>query len=277
MYVGLWDELGTDWVCLDAEVLPWSLKAQDLLRQQYAPAGRAGLDSLRQSLLALDNAIAHGTEAADLRSTLADRLAQVERYVEVYGGYVWPVSDIIDVRMAPFHLLASEGVVHVDKPHRWHLDTLARLAAGNDSGQPFLTATASIDVDLDDDESVHAGISWWEDLTASGGEGMVVKPTEFVARRGPRDRLVQPAIKCRGREYLRLTYGPEYADRRTLSVFAPEQSLESVRWPCANSPSESKDWSASSAGSRFTVSMSVLSVFWRWRVSRSIRGCKQCC
>lgn len=208
---GLWSDLGTGWVCLDAEVLPWSLKAQDLLRQQYAPAGRSGVESLRQSLLSLDEAIGHGTEAEVLHTTLADRLAQVERYVAVYGGYVWPVSGIADVRLAPFHLLASEGAVHVDKPHRWHLETLSRLAAGNDADPPFLITTANLDVDLNDEQSVRAGISWWEDLTASGGEGMVVKPADFVTRRGARDRLVQPAIKCRGREYMRLTYGAEYA------------------------------------------------------------------
>jgi protein phosphatase len=45
-------------------------------------------------------------------------------------------------------------------------------------------------------------------MTARGGEGMVVKPLQFVAR-GPH-RLAQPAVKCRGREYLRIIYGPEY-------------------------------------------------------------------
>lgn len=37
---------------------------------------------------------------------------------------------------------------------------------------------------------------------------MVVKPADFIAkgRRG----IVQPAVKCRGREYLRIIYGPDY-------------------------------------------------------------------
>ena len=39
---------------------------------------------------------------------------------------------------------------------------------------------------------------------------MVVKPLEFVTR-GSKG-LVQPALKCRGREYLRIIYGPEYDD-----------------------------------------------------------------
>ncbi|MDR0848603.1 MAG: polynucleotide kinase-phosphatase, partial [Propionibacteriaceae bacterium] len=34
---GLWDEWDTDWVLLDAELLPWSLKAESLIRGQYLP------------------------------------------------------------------------------------------------------------------------------------------------------------------------------------------------------------------------------------------------
>ena len=52
-------------------------------------------------------------------------------------------------------------------------------------------------------------------MTAKGGEGMVVKHLDFVVtgKRG----LVQPAIKCRGREYLRIIYGPEYTAPENLS------------------------------------------------------------
>jgi protein phosphatase len=63
-------------------------------------------------------------------------------------------------------------------------------------------------VDLADPGSRAEAVAWWEALTEGGGEGAVVKPLHFIAR-GPRG-LVQPAVKCRGREYLRLIYGPEY-------------------------------------------------------------------
>ena len=39
---------------------------------------------------------------------------------------------------------------------------------------------------------------------------MVVKPIDFIAQ--GRKGLAQPGIKCRGREYLRIIYGPEYVD-----------------------------------------------------------------
>jgi PNKP adenylyltransferase domain, ligase domain len=68
--------------------------------------------------------------------------------------------------------------------------------------------TASRVLDLTDLAAETAIMTWWEELTAQGGEGIVVKPLDYIAR--GRRGLVQPAIKCRGREYLRLIYGPEY-------------------------------------------------------------------
>jgi protein phosphatase len=69
-------------------------------------------------------------------------------------------------------------------------------------------------IDLADDASVASGIRWWEQLTGSGGEGMVVKPLDFVAR--GRRGLLQRAVKCRGAEYLRIIYGPEYSAPENL-------------------------------------------------------------
>ena len=70
-------------------------------------------------------------------------------------------------------------------------------------------------VDLADPESEATGVRWWLELTGRGGEGMVVKPHQFVAS-GSKG-LVQPAVKCRGREYLRIIYGPEYTFPENLS------------------------------------------------------------
>jgi len=71
-----------------------------------------------------------------------------------------------------------------------------------------IVATTSIEVDLADPQSEAHAVEWWSGLTERGGEGMVVKPMEFVARW--KNGLVQPALKVRGREYLRLIYGPDY-------------------------------------------------------------------
>ncbi|MDQ3480114.1 MAG: polynucleotide kinase-phosphatase [Actinomycetota bacterium] len=208
---GMWEQLASDWFCLDCELMPWSAKAQDLLKNQYAAVGSAARAALSQVLPVLRQAneryMAAGSDA--LTAVLLrqqERLGQAERYVEAYGRYCWAVRGVDGLKLAPFHLLAGEGKVYVDQDHLWHMQTLAKLAAVETSTP--LMATAHQVVDVTDAESVDAGTAWWESLTGRGGEGMVVKPLEFVAR-GSRG-LVQPAVKCRGGEYLRIIYGPEY-------------------------------------------------------------------
>jgi protein phosphatase len=199
---GFWDEFKTSWVCLDCELMPWSAKAQELLKQQYAAVGTSARASLVAEVAALAQAESRGLDVTELLGRTTGRQQMVDAYVEAYRRYCWPVNSVDDLKFAPFHLLATEGAVHTDKPHDWHMDTLARLAGGIIAATPFRM------VDLTDPESEAGGIRWWEELTARGGEGMVIKPLDFIAkgRRG----LVQPAVKCRGREYLRIIYGPEY-------------------------------------------------------------------
>jgi hypothetical protein len=135
----------------------------------------------------------------------------IGRYVEAYRRYCWPVNSVRDLKLAPFHLLATEGAVHVDKDHVWHMEILAEICRAD---QQLLLTTPYRNVDVTGPESERSAIEWWEQLTARGGEGMVVKPLEFVAR--GRNGLAQPAVKCRGREYLRIIYGPEYTAPENL-------------------------------------------------------------
>ena len=202
---GLWDELATDWVCLDCELMPWSAKAQALLEHQYAAVGAAARAALPEAVRALAQAALRTEGVKDLLETYRARGDAAERFVASYRHYCWPVHSVADLKLAPFHLLASEGKVHADRDHVWHMETLAKLCHGEDG---VLLATPFKVVDVTDEASQTEGVRWWEELTSRGGEGMVVKPFEFIFanRRG----LVQPAVKCRGREYLRIIYGPDY-------------------------------------------------------------------
>lgn len=202
---GLWEDLGTDWVCLDLELLPWSAKAQGLLKSQYAAVGAAGMVSLEAEVGLLEAALGRGIDAAEPLRRYRERQAALDAYAAAYRRYCWEVDGLDGLKLAPFHLLASEGQVYLERDHLWHLGMLSRLAAA-DPG--FFLATAHREVALGDPESRVALVSWWEELTEGGGEGIVVKPREGVVV-GPKG-LVQPAIKCRGREYLRIIYGPEY-------------------------------------------------------------------
>ena len=203
---GFWEAFETDWVCLDGELMPWSLKAQSLLRQQYAPVGAAGQMASTEALAALRQTAERGVAVEALSSWYQERVTMVARYVEAYQRYCWPVDSVQDLRLAPFHILATEGAVHVDKTHQWHLDTIGRIVAA--SSGPCLQMTAYRVLDLTDTGAETAMLAWWEALTEQGSEGIVVKPLDFIAR--GRRGLVQPALKCRGREYLRIIYGPEY-------------------------------------------------------------------
>ncbi|MFF3014056.1 polynucleotide kinase-phosphatase [Streptomyces sp. NPDC057939] len=207
---GLWAELDTDWLLIDGELLPWSLKSTGLLRNQYAAVGAASRTVLPDAVAALEAATARGVELGPLLERQRGRATDAAAFTEAYRRYCWTTDGLDGVRFAPFQLLAAAGRSLATVPHDEQLAWLDRLAAADESaGTGLLRRTGRVFVDTGDEASVKAATDWWLDLTASGGEGMVVKPLRAYARDG-KGRLVQPGVKVRGREYLRIIYGPEY-------------------------------------------------------------------
>ncbi|MDR2604956.1 MAG: polynucleotide kinase-phosphatase, partial [Desulfovibrio sp.] len=200
-----WENFGTDWVCLDCELMPWSAKAWELIEKKYAATGAAGLHGLGAAIGAVRAALARGCghgEAApgvsgqslDLAALLRNfeaRAAALKKYVNAYRPYCRPVNGLEGVSLAPFHILATEGAVHVKQDHVWHMDNIARYCTGDDD---LLVATPYLVVDTTSDEDMTGAELWWRDLTDRGGEGMVVKPYDFIATEG--GRLLQLAVKC---------------------------------------------------------------------------------
>lgn len=222
---GLWAQFETDWICLDCELMPWSVKAQELLRRQYAATGTAASVALGEAVSALEQAARRGVDVSPALVRYRERAEMATQFVDAYRRYCWPVGSVADLKLAPFHLLATEGVVHANRDHIWHMETLAALCRADE--QLFLATLYRV-VEVTDPTSQEEGIRWWEAVAARGGEGMVVKPFDFVVkgRRG----LVQPAIKCRGHEYLRIIYGPEYSapehlERLRTRALAAKRSL----------------------------------------------------
>ncbi|MFE6093607.1 polynucleotide kinase-phosphatase [Streptomyces massasporeus] len=211
---GLWDELATDWLLLDAELMPWSLKASGLLRSQYAAVGAASGAVLPEALSALQGAAARGVDVAGLLTRTGERAADAAAFTEAYRRYCWTTDGLEGVRLAPFQILAVQGRSLAGLPHDEQLALLDRLVEHDGSG--LLQTTRRLYVDTADPESVRAGVDWWLEMTGRGGEGMVVKPVGAIVRDG-QGRLVQPGIKCRGREYLRIIYGPEYTRPENLA------------------------------------------------------------
>jgi polynucleotide kinase-phosphatase len=199
---GLFDELAGDWVLLDTELMPWSAKAMTLITDQYAGVGAAARAALPPALAVLDACAARGLPVGELRGRLAARLANAERFAAAYRRYCWPTEGLDGIRIAPFALLASAGRQHAVRDQGWHLERVDRLV---DAAPDLLARTDRRVVDLTDPARVEAATDWWLGLTGAGGEGMVVKPWAAAPR-------VQPGLKCRGREYLRIIYGPDYTD-----------------------------------------------------------------
>jgi hypothetical protein len=205
-----WARFDTDWAALDGELMPWSAKAQELLRRQYAATGSAARAALAEVNGLFRAAAEPNEERARLGRRFAARAEAAERFVEAYRRYCWPVNAVSDLKFAPFFLLATEGRHHFDRTHEWHMRTLADLATA-----PQVLATPFRVVDLADAAQAEAATQWWLELTEAGGEGMVVKPLDVVAR--GRRFNAQPALKVRGREYLRIIYGPDYLAPENLS------------------------------------------------------------
>ncbi len=204
--MGFWETLDTDWICLDCELMPWSIKAQELLRQQYAPVGSSASVAIDEVISSLESAKKRGVQVDEFLEGYQERKNAVKEYTTAYQRYCWDVKSISDIRLAPFHILATEGTVHFDKDHLWHIEMLTKLCNSSDDNVLFTTSNGM--VDLTDQDSENTAINKWEELTAQGGEGIVIKPQDFIVK-GKRG-LIQPAVKCRGKEYLRIIYGPEY-------------------------------------------------------------------
>ncbi|MFJ3818524.1 polynucleotide kinase-phosphatase [Streptomyces sp. NPDC090056] len=219
---GLWEELAAsnsasgagDWLLLDGELMPWSLKSAGLLRAQYAAVGAASGAVLPGATGALRRAVERGVEGLDgLLGRQRERAVDAEAFTAAYRRYCWPTEGLEGVRFAPFQLLAARGRSLAAVPHDEQLAWLDRLVEHDPTG--LLQVTRRLLVDTGDEASVRAGTDWWLELTGAGGEGMVVKPLAALVR-DAKGRLVQPGVKVRGREYLRIIYGPEYTRPENL-------------------------------------------------------------
>ncbi|MET7767289.1 polynucleotide kinase-phosphatase [Nocardia sp. NPDC005366] len=223
---GLFEETHSDWLLLDTELMPWSAKATGLLRTQYAAVGAAARAALGSTAEVLASAAARGLDVADLAARTEARTADAHAFTAAYGRYCWPVDSLSGLRVAPFQILAADGAVYARRDHEWHLARIDRLV---EADPELLAGTGRVFVDLASPDSEAAAVAWWTALTAAGGEGMVVKPFDSMVHGAAKaeegqdptaasrsGRLVQPGVKCRGQEYLRIIYGPEYSREPNL-------------------------------------------------------------
>jgi len=209
---GFWNNFKTSWVCLDCEIMPWSFKAQSLLQSQYAAVGVSAKHALNDVTQALTMANSRKIQGVtELLHNAKNSQKSIEKYTKAYQQYCWEVNNIDDLKLAPFHILATEGKVHTDKTHLWQMQEIAKIC---EQDKQLLLATDYQIIELADKKSIESAINWWLKLTENGGEGMVIKPMDYISY--TENRLMQPAIKSRGKEYLRIIYSPEYDSEKNI-------------------------------------------------------------
>ena len=262
--IGLWDELGTEWFVLDCELLPWSAKAEDLLRRQYAAVGASGSRALRAEAAVARAARSRGVDVGDFDDRLAERVAMLDDYITAYGQYCWPIKSIEDLKLAPFQLLAGEGETLALRDHEWHLEVLGRLCETDAS---VFRRTKTVTVDVNDEVAVEAAVRWWEELTATGGEGMVVKPVESYL--AVRKVSFSPVSSAAAASTCGSSTDPSTRPSATCRGFVPAPSDTSVRLLSGSLPSASRLCSVSSTTNLSIGCTSASSGSLRLRASRS--------
>jgi hypothetical protein len=256
-------------VLLDAELLPWSAKAGDLIRSQYAAVGAAARAAVPAAVQVLQQAAARGLDVAPLLELQEQRASDAVLFTDAYRRYCWPTDGLSGVALAPFQVLASAGQTFHTREHAWHLAVADRLC---EADPELVRTTAHRYVDVTDPASEAAATRGGRSMTEAGGEGMVVKPAANVTK----GRTGRRAARAEGPrpEYLRIIYGPDYTRSDTSNGCASATSGASAAWPSASTPSAWRRSTAQPGASRCGACTSASSPCWRWSPSRSTRGCE---
>ena len=258
--------------CSTAELLPWSLKAGAMIREQYAsgrgsgdvrsPGSRARApsgsgDRVSMSPTCSTRTRRRASKAADAYSRLVPALQPAGLGARRRAARTVPAARL-------------EGASHLGRDHAWHLAVADRLAdadAGADPSHP------SIEVDLTSPESEAAATAWWEELTDAGGEGMVVKPLAGLdARNASRSR--SPASRCEGQSTCALSTARTTSSQPTSSACATGTSGTSARWRSANTHSALRRSSDSSPRNRYGECTRLSSACSQWSPSQLTPDCE---
>lgn len=203
------EKYNTDFVLMDAEILPWNLKAKELIMNQYAHVGEMALLDRRKLREQLEKAVETGRDVVSWLEETDEKIHNAQVFNEVYQKYYWETEGLAGIQIAPFHTLAHSNETFFDKPHTWHMKKNKEFSGLSDL---FVETEYRI---VNDEDSMKKAIEWWEEMTEDGHEGFVVKPEFYVARY--KGKLLQPAIKVRGRKYLHIIYGIDYLQPENLS------------------------------------------------------------
>ncbi|MBY0012565.1 polynucleotide kinase-phosphatase [Paenibacillus typhae] len=218
---GYFTRYNTEMLLLDAEIIPWNLKARELIATQYAHVAEAAKMDREHLLVKLRQAEAAGRDVSGWVQEMEAKLQSVQVFREAFQQYCWDVSGLEGIRIAPFHILAHSGQSFFDHSHIWHMEQARQLAG---ISPLFMETEYRVIRSAADEADV---IKWWQDMTEDGHEGIVIKPEIFITKHGR--HMVQPAIKVRGRKYLHMIYGIDYLQPDNLKRLKQRRTSKKER------------------------------------------------
>lgn len=203
---GLWEALKTDWLCLEGQLSGAQFQPGQSEEQARIAAGVAAAWPTTLNML-------QGTKATDpdflaLRARMQARGALVERLAGLCAAEARATTWFF----TPYHLLAAQSGTFFHQPHAWHTAQLSAFSQGHPTR---VRALRSEVLDLQDHDHRRSLVAWWQELSEAGAPGIIVKPVTlelFVNH-----EYLQPAMKVRGREALRMVYGPFYTEHDLLA------------------------------------------------------------
>lgn len=179
----LWNILG-NWIVFDGEMLPWSYKAEGLIRDTFLATSCAIQSKQAQE------------DYVDINKY------DINAFQKACMNYASPYKTFDDLEYAPFHILVSEKIKGYTMDHQWHMNIISHLRGR------YIRMTKMIHVNLEDTSSQKQATNMWTDLISNGCEGMIFKSPSLNYHHD--NELVIMGIKVRGPEYLRLVYGADY-------------------------------------------------------------------
>lgn len=207
--IGYFEKYETDWVLLDAEIMPWNLKARELISSQYAHVAENAVADRTLLKAKLEAGLERISGLQDWLDEYSSKLENARTFTEVFQKYCWDVESVGAIQIAPFHVLAHSDRTFFDKSHEWHMEMNQMLAS---ESELFVETEWKV---ITDEASEQEVIDWWLAVTEDGHEGIIIKPDRFIAK--ARGKTIQPAIKVRGRKYLSIIYGMDYLEPANLS------------------------------------------------------------
>jgi hypothetical protein len=195
-------EMENDFMILDCEIMPWSLKAKGLIHNSFVVPGECALLDREQTAINLGIDVGEERAKQYLKS-LANYTQDQDIQIRVFDLLAW--GNIEDGRVKKW----NNGYYVV---RRKKLDLIDTWFGKHKIFRPVEWQ----EVDLFDEQSKLNCIKNWEVYCSSGGEGFVFKPPmQYYSSAG---YPIQSMVKVRGREYLRIIYGidylePEYLDK----------------------------------------------------------------